>query len=432
MIPSRDPVVPSRLPRGLAVLVLLASALPAVAEPVALGERHSFRSETVGHERSYTVVLPPSYGASEARYPVLYFVDGDYNLLPAAGLLEQMSSVAGQIPEAILVAIGDRGSETYRRFMKPDLGEDPGRAEAFMEHLTGELVPRIDAAYRTSPLRILAGHSLGGLFTIATALDRPDAFSAYVAISPSLWWGDLALNRRAETVFAEEPELSTRLWFTLGNERGMGVHDFVETLETTAPAGLDWHYRHWPEESHGSVGLPSLRWALAGIFEGFELGPDDVDVDALVVRYRALGERLGFEPRWPSLHMKYLVGSLVRRDLGEELARLEEAFAEHFPGSRDLFLLARGESRLGADDAEGALADFEAALAANPASFDALSGQGRVLRALGRVDEARTAFERALARAEEAPARRWQWNQLRSELEPPAVGGARDEAGAEE
>lgn len=47
----------------------------------------------------------------------------------------------------------------------------------------------------------LFGSSLGGLFTLYALLERPEAFNAYIAVSPAIWW-DRAILLRLETEVA--------------------------------------------------------------------------------------------------------------------------------------------------------------------------------------------------------------------------------------
>src|SRR5690606_17783956 len=53
--------------------------------------------------------------------------------------------------------------------------------------------------------RILAGHSLAGLFTLWTLVTRPQSFSGYVSLSPSLW-SDPGLQERLEGRAEDEVE----------------------------------------------------------------------------------------------------------------------------------------------------------------------------------------------------------------------------------
>src|SRR5690606_13046032 len=95
----------------------------------------------------------------------------------------------------------DRGSDlTTPTSVQREIATFPtnGGADRFLRMLREELIPWVDANYRTNSYKILVGHSLGGLFTINTLITEPDAFDAYVAISPNLQWNEQDLVKRAE------------------------------------------------------------------------------------------------------------------------------------------------------------------------------------------------------------------------------------------
>jgi len=58
-----------------------------------------------------------------------------------------------------------------------------GGGGKFLDFLRDELIPHIEAKYRTVPFRILVGHSLGGLLALDSLLRRPPIFRR---ISPSI------------------------------------------------------------------------------------------------------------------------------------------------------------------------------------------------------------------------------------------------------
>src|SRR5271168_1136323 len=74
---------------------------------------------------------------------------------------------------------------------KETLGGGGGKFEAF---LTEELQPFIEAHYPVDHAKsALAGDSLSGLFAVHVLAWKPDAFSAYLIGSPSLWAGEKEL-----------------------------------------------------------------------------------------------------------------------------------------------------------------------------------------------------------------------------------------------
>ena len=68
-------------------------------------------------------------------------------------------------------------------------GEDfAGGAEAYLEILTGRIIPGVEATLPHPPkMRCIAGYSLAGLFALWTVFIC-DAFDAAAALSPSLWF----------------------------------------------------------------------------------------------------------------------------------------------------------------------------------------------------------------------------------------------------
>jgi predicted alpha/beta superfamily hydrolase len=140
------------------------------------------------------ISLPAGYAESTRRYPVVYIGDAEGRFVPLANIVE------GQRRPVILVAIGNMGAD--RRWIDFTM---PGAA-AYYRFLTLELLPMIDAAYRTDPAqRIYSGHSLGGEFTMyALYLEQPNQryFSAFISEEGSFWFDS---DRRLQSVLGAEP-----------------------------------------------------------------------------------------------------------------------------------------------------------------------------------------------------------------------------------
>jgi predicted alpha/beta superfamily hydrolase len=256
-------------------------------------------------------VAMPSNGA----VPVLYVVDGDMLFGIAAELARTVSSVAG-FPAHYVIGIGYDAD--YLDFLKlrtadlsPPIGADAlndmgalgamigsdrnGGADAFLAFLADTLMPEIAARYpRTDGgERILYGHSLGGLFGAHALLTRPDAFSAFIISSPSLWWDGfsilhklpafkqrLAALQRQPRVFVDvggkeqDPPTSVPegLGFTLEEAQAQirasrMVDAAKEFADALSEAGVtDLRHIAFAEEDHVSVAptaiLHGMRFAL--------------------------------------------------------------------------------------------------------------------------------------------------------------------------
>lgn len=126
------------------------------------------------------VYLPPCYEALNKRYPVLYMLHGQgfrpdqwerVGLLTAADKL----IASGQIAPLMIVLPWERKDERF----------DPA--------LVKEIVPYIDANYRTYALRearAVGGLSRGGGWAVHFALRYPETFSRAGLHSPAVFYGD--------------------------------------------------------------------------------------------------------------------------------------------------------------------------------------------------------------------------------------------------
>ena len=166
----------------------LACALLLAAAPAAAGAREAVRVPTRHMPAPVAVVVatPPSYAERpERRYPVLYFLhdgQGDELVLVREGVLDALSAAMrdGRLPEMIVVSA--RGAGTWW----VDAADGQRRMAAF---LSDDLVPYVDRAYRTLPVRgarLAAGISMGGYGALRWALARPDLFVAAGGLSPAI------------------------------------------------------------------------------------------------------------------------------------------------------------------------------------------------------------------------------------------------------
>ena len=134
-------------------------------------EVRTLTSKILTRDFQISIALPWSYRSTTKRYPAVYVTDADtgFGLAQAA---YQVSQLDREIPELILVGIGyglDMSSEfstwSTRRSqeMTPSAAKDyPGSGEAarFSRFIREELVPFIEANYRTDPAdRTLTGAS---------------------------------------------------------------------------------------------------------------------------------------------------------------------------------------------------------------------------------------------------------------------------------
>ncbi|MFH2201495.1 MAG: alpha/beta hydrolase-fold protein [Elusimicrobiota bacterium] len=146
--------------------------------------------------RELPVYLPPSYkNEPERRYPVIYFLTGFTGT--ARGLIEThpwKESVAERLdrliaarkmPECLLVA-----PDCFTRYGGSQYLNSAGTG-AYADHIVSELVPYMDARYRTkadAEARAVMGKSSGGYGALMFGLRYPEVFRHAVSHSGDLFF----------------------------------------------------------------------------------------------------------------------------------------------------------------------------------------------------------------------------------------------------
>ena len=252
----------------------------AIGTPITIGTSHVLQSTTLGDERQINVWTPADYGSAEnanRRYNVLYVLDGalDQDFQHIAGL-GQLGALSWTYEPLIVVGIQtkDRRAELTRRPQDVrHAAEFPqaGGAQRFQDFLGNEVIPFVEARYRTGEGRALMGESLAGLFVVDTFLHRPQLFRDYIAISPSLWWDDQHFARDGGRDLEGRAPSNTRLYLAIANEGGAtqaGMTRFLGLLEAAPRGSVAWRYSdRSATETHATIyhaaALEALRWLYA-------------------------------------------------------------------------------------------------------------------------------------------------------------------------
>jgi predicted alpha/beta superfamily hydrolase len=156
-------------------------------------EYHELKSAQLGRSFHIFVDLPEGYRNSGKSYPTIYLLDGG-NTFPLLAAHHHYLRFGDESPEAILVGIS-YGADTFEEgnlrstdYTAPSEERDFwGGAAVFQTLLQDELLPMIEAAYRSDPARrVIFGQSLGGQFVLYNALSKPELFFGHIASNPAL------------------------------------------------------------------------------------------------------------------------------------------------------------------------------------------------------------------------------------------------------
>jgi predicted alpha/beta superfamily hydrolase len=330
---------------------------PAVAqvrvEQTLAEERITFDSDVLDEERRVFVRLPEGYETSERLYPVLYLMDGEFFFqqgVAAVHFLSELPYIRQQsriqpIPQMIVVGVVnvDRNRD-YTPTHAPQQGQarfpTSGGAGEFHRFLETELFPLIEDRYRTQPYRALAGWSLGGLFTVHTFLDRPDLFSAYMAISPSLWWDNRLVVQRADSLRRGGAVTGKPLVVTLGALEGTGmsgpVRDgFVATFEGESSDETAITYVEIPGEIHMYVYYKALLEGLRALYSEWVM-PNSIlagGLEAVKDFYEDLSARWGYQVDIPEAAYSQLASALAGQGDQDSALEIAELAVQRYPHS---------------------------------------------------------------------------------------------------
>jgi len=277
-------------------------------EIISAGRKFVHHSNVLGEERTYWVSLPVAYddpNFEPEHYPVIYVLDGKSAFFPLAGLVDFMSgreSVNFQIPECVVVGVDTSNRE---RDLIPDAAAPGGIAgNRFLAYLTRELIPIIEAQYRTLPFRIYVGHSLGGLTGTFTLLESAGVFDGYLAIDPSLWWnGGKLVKDSPQSLGRLGTKKIQRYYLSVvdgaddggQNAHVKNIHQLGFSLAANAPENLKWKLDVIPGTDHSSIPLLSWYNGLLFVFQGYDLSHYGMmqNPDAIEPHFAELAKRTG-------------------------------------------------------------------------------------------------------------------------------------------
>lgn len=324
-----------------------------------IGKTDTLYSSLLKQQRQLLIYLPPDY-SPEKRYPVCYLLDGESHFHLFTAMVRHLANYA--IPEMIVVGIVNinRGRDyppTYDASF-PDTAN--GKGEVFAAFMAQELIPYVEHHYATLPYRLLAGHSLGGLFVINMLLHHSAPFKAYIALDPSLWWDGMKLVNQAPALLSGKAWPNTTLFLGLSGQfptdagkvreamkdttvRTSDVRSvlrFKEYLAHSAGNGLRWSSKHYADEIHGSVPLPGYYDGLRFVFDFYRRPPmnilTDSTVDILERHYQRVSQEMGYEMLPPEADLGGLAWrSTVLEHNPDRAYRYLQTYVRLYPGSAE-------------------------------------------------------------------------------------------------
>ena len=362
--------------------LMLLSAFPAYAQldsiPNTLEKAFLLPSAVMPEPRSIWVHLPADYATTNHTYPVLYVLDGGSQFKYVSAVVDYLAGYdRNRIPDLIVVGIPnvDRGRDftplhptlTNGKVDSSTITETAGAA-TFLRFLQQELVPFIDQHYRTQPYRLLAGHSLGGLFAFYAKVKAPTLFPATILISPAI----TGVNDKLLTDFApflkQHPLLKGKLFLALGNENAEKVCLLAQQLRMSAPTSLQWRYQHYADENHFSVTAKSMVDALKFIYTNWFVDfytSAPMSYADIQTRFASLSREFGYRMEPTEEFVNNCGYTQLRSHHTAQAIDIFEQNVKHFPASANTHD-SLGEAYLAQGKKNLAISSYQKSLALDP------------------------------------------------------------------
>lgn len=369
---------------------------------IEIGTIDSISSKVLNENRKIWIHLPRSAkntGFAKQKYPVVYVLDGDAHFSSVVGIVEQLSEINGNTncPEMIVVGITNTNrnrdltpthSDVDPPFVPKGLSEQSGGGENFTAFLEKELIPYIDSKYPTAPYKTLIGHSFGGLTVMNILTNHTSLFNSYIAIDPSMWWdhdqflkettkklatknlaGISLFLAAANTMDASMNIVKVRRDTTLFTRHIRSILSLNDFLKQNKKSNLNYDYKYYNEDDHGSVPLIATYDGLRFIFKFNKLElsiPEKINFNKDVLtkiekHFDEVSKHLGYKVSIPENTINnYGYQSMGKKDM-ELAGYLFKMNVANYPQSPNVYD-SLGDFYEASGDKKNAIASYEKAL----------------------------------------------------------------------
>jgi len=145
-----------------------------------------YDSEVLNDFRDISIYLPKSYGKdSISNFPLAIVLDGQKLFDLYVGTSNYYSS-QDSAPEQIVVGIDMKDTRRKDVGYEITTGNLINDAELFYRFVRDEIIPYVEATYKTSPFLTIVGESLTANFITHFLKEEYSIFNAYICLNPTL------------------------------------------------------------------------------------------------------------------------------------------------------------------------------------------------------------------------------------------------------
>jgi len=251
-----------------------------------------FKSATLGgQEVSYLFWAPPGYEENPSkRFPVAYFLHGgggNYTHIPEAFLPKAAELIhAGKLPPFIGIVVNGLPSSFYVDSMD---GKTP--VESI---LMKDLLPHVEATYRTNGVRLIEGFSMGGRGASYLGFKYPEQFRGVADFAGAIHdWGFFSRMQVVAQLFPDEQAFAAVWPFHLAKENASkiksnfpaGVLIVVGDQDTGRGNTYEWNVKL--HETLDGLGIQNELCVVKGVRHSYQLLAADAEAAKAHLAYYA-------------------------------------------------------------------------------------------------------------------------------------------------
>ena len=374
-------------------------------DQVVIGQIDSLYSEILGESRKIWVHVPAKEilaSSHEPTYPVLFLLDGDGHFYSVVGMIRQLSSINGNtvVPKMIVVGIPNTNrsrdlspSRIYTDFFTGDsIPFETGGGTKFLDFIEKELIPHVEKNYPVTSYRTFVGHSLGGLSVLNALMTRPNVFNNYVSVDPSLLWDNRSFLMSLDSVLTNNQFEDRSLYLGVANSMQTdldinsirkdtskslfnmrAILDFADFMEKKEENGLNFSWKYYEEDTHGSVPLITeydamhffFSWhSSAGVFRFFDKASNSTAeelTEFLESHYENVSEHFGYSYLPPEEFINGLGYGFMWNKMFDKAIAVFQMNIQNYPKSSNVYD-SMGDCYLAQQDSIKALELFTKAL----------------------------------------------------------------------
>ncbi|MBU1618845.1 MAG: alpha/beta hydrolase [Gammaproteobacteria bacterium] len=262
---------------------------------------HQLPAQSNGRHYEVWVELPPSYGKTEKKFPVLFVSDANYAFPLIRSIRNRLGAGGQNIEDFVIVGLSyakeDNPTDSRSLDFTPTnilangkkrsknlTAKAYGGAALYADYLRQQVIPFVLNNYQVDPKRkLFVGHSYGGLLGAQILLTQPDTFDTYILSSPSLWFDDKMMFKLEQQYATNHKDLKARVQLYAAEyeqikpgsryARRVSIVDdtllFEKTLKSRSYPGLGIQSQIIADEDHLSVFPAMISRALLKLLPGY-------------------------------------------------------------------------------------------------------------------------------------------------------------------